>query len=184
MVSRHRLTAVDSAILIVDIQERLAAVMPERDTLIKNTLHMIELAKLLHIPIILTEQYPKGLGRTVAGIRDALPEYKPIEKTAFSACAEDGFIGNLRGCGRKKVILCGIETHICILQTCLDLLDSGYEVHVVSDCTSSRTADNKAIALRQMAQCTAVITSVETVLFQLLVRAGTDEFKIISNRIK
>ncbi|MBF0553281.1 MAG: hydrolase [Nitrospirae bacterium] len=184
MVGRHRLKAVDSAILIVDVQERLAAVMPDKDTLIKNTLHVIALAKLLQIPIVLTEQYPKGLGRTVAEIRDALPDYKPIEKTAFSACAEDGFIGKLRECGRKKVILCGIETHICILQTCLDLIDAGYEVHVVSDCTSSRTADNKDIGIRQMARCAAVITSAETVLFQLLARAGTDEFKIISNRIK
>lgn len=185
MYVKHRLTALASVILIVDIQERLVAVMPDKDKLTTNTLHLIELAKLLKIPIVLTEQYPKGLGRTIVEIRDALPEYNPIEKISFSACAEDGFfIGKLGELGRKKVILCGIETHICVLQTCLDLIGAEYEVHVISDCTSSRTQDNKDIGLRQMRQAGAVVTSAETVIFQLLAKAGTDEFKIISNMIK
>ncbi|MCG6552903.1 MAG: hydrolase [Candidatus Magnetominusculus sp. LBB02] len=178
------LTAVNSAIVIVDIQERLAAAMPDRDKVTANALHMIELAKLMSIPIIVTEQYPKGLGPTVSEIKDSLPVYEPIEKTFFSACAEAGFNEILRRFAKKQVVLCGIETHICVLQTCLDLIVEGYEVHAVSDCTSSRTQENKAVGLGQMQQTGAVITSTETVIFQLLARAGTDEFKIMSNRIK
>ncbi|MBF0457565.1 MAG: hydrolase [Nitrospirae bacterium] len=184
MYDKHRLTALDSVILIVDIQERLAAVMPDKDKLISNTLHVIELAKLLKIPIVLTEQYPKGLGRTIVEIRDALPEYNPFEKISFSACVEEGFIGKLAELGKNKIILCGLETHICVLQTCLDLIGADYQVHVISDCTSSRTQDNKDVGLRQMRQAGGVVTSTETVIFQLLAKAGTDEFKIMSNRIK
>lgn len=174
----------DAVILIVDIQERLAAVMPDRESLTANTLHIIALAILLKIPICLTEQYPKGLGRTIADVKDALPEYRPIEKTYFSACAEPGFSDKFRGLGRNHVILCGIEAHICILQTALDLIAEGYDVHVVSDCVSSRTQANKTIGIRQMRQAGAIVTSTETVVFQLLARAGTDEFKLMSNRIK
>ncbi|MBF0319445.1 MAG: hydrolase [Nitrospirae bacterium] len=184
MADKYVLTARDCVLLIVDIQERLAAVMPDKDIVTANALHLAELAKLLKIPVALTEQYPKGLGATLKEIRDALPEYNPIEKLAFSACNEEGFISKLQAYGRKKVILCGIEAHVCILQTCLGLIGEGYAVHVVSDCTSSRTQQNKDIGIRLMGQAGAVITSTEIVLFQLLCRAGTDEFKIISNRIK
>ncbi|KWT76398.1 hydrolase [Candidatus Magnetominusculus xianensis] len=180
----EKYSAHDSVILVVDIQERLAAVMSEKDSITANTLHVIELAKLIKIPICLTEQYPKGLGRTIPEISDAIPDFKPFEKMTFSACAEEGFLESFRQYGRNKVILCGIETHICILQTCLGLIAEGYGVHVVSDCVSSRTQTNKAIGIGLMHEAGAVITSTETVVFQMLARAGTDEFKIMSKRIK
>src|SRR5208282_5390792 len=129
----------ESVLLIVDIQERLAVTMEMRDAVINNCLHLIELAKLQNIPILLTEQYPKGLGQTVSEIRDALSVYQPVEKLAFSCCGEPAFMKTLKALNRKTVILVGMETHVCILQTCVNLLDQGYNVHLVRDAVCSRT---------------------------------------------
>lgn len=184
-MERFILNRDDSVLIIVDIQERLAAVMEERERVIRNTLHLIEASRLLGIPCILTEQYPKGLGPTVKEIRDDLEDnYKPVEKIAFSCCREDTFINMLRETGKKKVILCGMEAHVCVLQTCIDLLCQGYYVHVARDAVCSRREDNFITGIDFMRSAGAVITSTETVLFQLLERAGTEEFKAISKRIK
>jgi len=171
-------------LVIVDIQERLAAVMEKRQRVVASTLHLIEAAKLLGIPIVLTEQYPKGLGETVGEVRGALTSYEPIEKTDFGGCREPAFLRALASSGRKKVILCGMETHICVLQTCLGLVKGGYAVHVVADAVCSRTRDNHTIGIEFMRDTGAVISGTETVLFQLLEKAGTEEFRIISKRIK
>ncbi len=175
----------ESVLVIIDIQERLAAVMKERERVITNTLHLIEAARLLHIPVIVTEQYPKGLGPTVNEIREGLNvHYMPIEKISFSCCRDKTFVDSLRRAGRKRVILCGMETHVCVLQTCVDLLRGGYYVHVVRDAVCSRAEDNFMTGIDFMRDAGAVITCTETVLFQLLERAGTEEFKVISKRIK
>lgn len=174
----------DTALLIVDIQERLASVMAAKDTVINNCLHLIELSRLLNIPVVVTEQYPKGLGQTAKEIRSALPVYKPVEKLTFSCCEEPSFLGAVKGVHRKKLLLTGMETHICVLQTCIGLLRDGFEVHVVSDAVCSRTEGTRNTALEFMRDAGAVITCTETVLFQLLREAGTEEFKIISKRIK
>lgn len=175
----------DSVLVIIDIQERLATVMKERERVITNTLHLIEAARLLHIPVILTEQYSKGLGPTVKEIREGLNDhYMPIEKITFSCCRDKTFIDSLRRAGRKRVILCGMETHVCVLQTCVDLLKEGYYVHAVRDAVCSRAEDNFMTGIDFMRDAGAVITCTETVLFQLLERAGTEEFKAISKRIK
>ena len=174
----------DSALLIVDIQERLAVVMSEREKVIRNTLHLMEAAKLLQLPVIVTEQYPQGLGPTVSEIREALPSYEPIEKLAFSCCGEPGFMKALESTGKKKIILCGMETHVCVLQTCIGSLREGYTVHAVSDAICSRSKENFKTGIQFMRDAGAVITGTETVLFQLLERAGTEEFKILSRRIK
>lgn len=173
-----------SVLVIVDIQERLAAVMSERQKVIDNCLHLIESAKLLNIPVILNEQYPKGLGPTVRDIKEALQPYAPLEKVTFSCCRGGNFAETLASSGRKKVILAGMETHVCVLQTCIDLLKEGYAVHVVADAICSRTEENFRIAIEFMRDAGAVITCTETVLFQLLEKAGTEEFKNISKRIK
>lgn len=174
----------EAVFVIVDIQERLAAVMSERQKVIDNCLHLVEISRLLSIPIVVTEQYPKGLGPTVSEIRAALPSYDPDEKISFSCCEDAEFIKRLYATGRKKVILAGMETHVCVLQTCIGLLKEGYPAHVVGDAVCSRTKADFKTGLEYMRDAGAVITGTETVLFQLLEKAGTDEFKIISKRIK
>lgn len=174
----------EAVLVIVDIQERLATVMEKRQKVIDNCLHLIEAAKLLHIPIILTEQYPKGIGHTVKEIREALPFYEPLEKITFGCCKGPSFLESLSSTGRKKIILAGMETHVCVLQTCIGLLREGYAVHAVMDAVCSRTEDNFVTGIEFMRGAGAVITCTETALFQLLEKAGTEEFKIISKRIK
>jgi nicotinamidase-related amidase len=174
----------DSVLLIVDIQERLAATMKMRDAVINNCLHLMELAKMQNIPILVTEQYPKGLGQTVGEIRDALPVYQPVEKLAFNCCDEPAFMNAIRALNKKTVILTGMETHICVLQTCVNLLDKGFNVHLVQDAVCSRTKENWKVGTAFMRDAGAIVTCTETVLFQLLKVAGTEEFRVISKRIK
>jgi len=174
----------NTALLIVDIQERLAAVMKMKDAVVKNCIHLVELAKLLDIPVLVTEQYPKGIGHTVDDIKKALPAYQPIEKLTFSCCDEDSFLNEVRGLGKKNLILTGMETHICVLQTCIALLREGFNVHLVRDAVCSRVKENWKVACEFMRDAGAVITSTETVLFQILRTAGTEEFRMISKRIK
>jgi nicotinamidase-related amidase len=174
----------DAVIVIVDIQERLAAVMDDRPTVVSNCLHLIEAAKLLGIPVLITEQYPKGLGPSVGEIREAIPSYRPIEKITFSCCREPRFVESLSASGKKKVILAGMETHVCVLQTCLGLFREGYTVHVAADAVCSRSKVNSETGLAFMRDAGAVVTCAETVLFQLLEKAGTEEFRAISKLIK
>ena len=174
----------DSILLIVDIQERLATVMKERERVVRNNLHLIELAKMINLPIVVTEQNPKGLGRTGEELHSALPAYQPIEKTSFNCCGEPSFVAEMRKLGRKKIILTGMETHICVLQTATGLLQDGFMPHVVQDAICSRTEENWRTGIEFMRDAGAVVTCTETVLFQLLKVAGTEEFKKISARIK
>ncbi len=183
-MNRFRITSDDTVLLIIDIQDRLAAVMDEREMVVRNTTHLIELSKLFDIPLVLTEQYPKGLGPTVSEIRDALKEYQPIEKLTFSCCGAEGFLEAIKKTNRKKVLVTGMETHICVLQTCLDLLDEGLEVYLIADALTSRRPYDKSIALDMLREAGGMVTTTEAVLFQVLKKAGTEEFKIISRRIK
>lgn len=173
-----------AVLVIVDVQEKLAAVMKDKQKVVSNCLHLIETAKLLEVPIIVTEQYPRGLGPTVKEIKDALSSHEPVEKMAFNSCKEPAFVDKLAAIGKKKVILCGMETHICVLQTCLSLISAGYSVHLVRDAVCSRTEENWITGVELMRNAGAVVTCTETALFQLLEVAGTTEFKIISQRIK
>jgi nicotinamidase-related amidase len=174
----------DAVLLIVDIQERLAAIMKEKDKVVKNCQHLIELAKMQEIPVVVTEQYPKGLGRTVPELQAVIPIYKPIEKTAFNCCGEPAFVAEIKKLGKKQIIITGMETHICVLQTTTGLLEEGFAVHVIQDAMCSRTKENWKTGIEFMRNAGAVVTCTETVLFQLLKVAGTDEFKKISLRIK
>jgi nicotinamidase-related amidase len=173
-----------TALLIIDIQEKLAPVMTVKDAVINNCLHLIKLSKMLNIPIIVTEQYSKGLGQTVEEIRNALPVYHPVEKLTFNCCYEPSFLEGVKKLDRKTLILTGMETHICVLQTCIGLLQNDFAVHVVSDAVCSRVKGNWRTSLEFMRDAGAAITCTETVLFQLLKVAGTKEFKAISQRIK
>lgn len=173
-----------AVLLIIDIQERLAIVMKDRARVVKNTQHLIELAKMIKMPLFVTEQYPKGLGRTVLELRSVLPENAPIEKITFDCCGQPGFLEELKAHNKKSVIVAGMETHICVLQTTLGLLKAGVNVHLVQDAVCSRTEENWRTGIEFMRDAGAVVTCTETVLFQLLKVAGTEEFKAISQRIK
>ena len=183
-MNKFKLTADDVVLVLVDIQERLAAVMNQRQKVVDNCRRLIALCRMKNLPVILNEQYPRGLGPTISEIKEALETYDPLEKMTFSCCGGDRFSSRLAAVNRREIILCGMETHVCVLQTCLDLLEEGYAVHAVSDAVCSRTKDNSDTALELMRDAGAVITCTETVLFQLLERAGTDDFKAISKLVK
>jgi nicotinamidase-related amidase len=183
-MDKYFLNRSDAVLVIVDVQERLAAVMSQRDKVLRNCLHLVEGADLLGLPFILTEQYPKGLGPTVPELREKIARYEPVEKITFDCCGEPSFSQKLAGTGKTKVILAGMETHVCVLQTALGLMKEGYHVHVVEDAVCSRAKENFRAGLQFMRDAGAVITCTETVLFQLLEKAGTPEFKVISSLIK
>lgn len=186
MTTRDRflLEAENTILLIVDIQDKLAVVMKEREKVVKNNLHLIELAKTINMPVMVTEQYPKGLGATVTEVREALPYYRPVEKMTFDCCGQPSFLEELKDHNKSTVLLSGMETHICVLQTCLGLLKGGINVHIARDAVCSRTKENWKTGLEFMREAGAVVTSTETALFQLLKVGGTEEFKKISKRIK
>lgn len=183
-IEKFRLSADDSVLVIVDVQDRLAAAMKERDSVISNTLHLLEIARIKGIPVLVSEQYPKGLGPTVPELASAAGGDGTIQKITFSCMGTGEFEKRLEQSGRKKVILAGMETHVCVLMTALDMLERDFHVQVVADAVCSRTDENRLLALENLRDAGAVITNTETVLFQLLERAGTDEFRIISKRIK
>jgi nicotinamidase-related amidase len=173
-----------TGIVIVDTQVKLMAVMRRRQTVVDNIVRLLDLAKLYDFPVILTEQYPKMIGPTVSEIKEALSSYEPIGKMEFNCCAVKHFTERLKSTGSKKIILCGVETHICVMQTCHSLLEQGYTVHVPQDAVDSRTEENWQVGLELMKREGAVITSTETVTFQFLKRAGTREFKEMLKKIK
>lgn len=172
-----------TALLVIDVQERLMPVIYERETIFSNVNKLLRGAEILGLETIVTEQYPKGLGNTCKEIE--LGENKTIiEKVCFSCMLSDSVNDQLKLTNKKTLIVCGVESHICVLKTTLDAIHNGYEVHVVADAVSSRTFENKQIAIERMRQSGAFITSVESILFMLLDKAGTDEFKAISKLIK
>jgi len=170
-------------LVVVDVQEKFRSVIHEWDKTLENIVKLIRGAQVLGVPTVVTEQYPKGLGKTVKEISDVL-EFTPVEKTCFSCAKDDGFMEALDATGCENVILCGIESHVCVLQTALDLMKGGYDVHYVVDAVSSRNKSDKKIAVRRVVQEGALASSVEMILFQLLEKAGTDEFKKISEIVK
>ena len=183
-INRFKLDKEKALLVVVDIQERLAVAMKKRKKVEANTSILIKAAEIMDIPVIVTEQYPKGLGHTTDHVKEALSKPEPIEKITFSCCGEDSFTKAVKDSGKTHVILCGMETHVCVWQTCLGLLDSGYIVHLASDATSSRSKDNYLAGVGLMRDAGAVISSTETICFQLLVRAGTEEFKKVSKLVK
>ena len=170
-----------TALVVVDVQEAFRKAIPTFDEVAAATAKLVEGAKAMGVPVVVTEQYPKGLGETVPEVADHLPEGTvPVEKLSFSAAAADGFdLG-----GRDQALVCGIETHVCVNQTVADLLDSLDEVQVAEDAVGSRTADNKRIGLNKMERAGAVLTSVETALFELLGGSDAPEFKEVQGLVK
>ena len=184
MIEKMRLKASESILVIVDVQERLARAMERRKQVEDAIGVLIRVAQLHDLPIVLTQQYTKGLGPTVEALGSRLEGIDPVEKICFSCCGEEPFNRVLDSLSRHKVILTGMETHICVLQTALDLLDSDYTVHVPWDAVCSRTDGNRDAGLRFLEHAGAIVTSAETVAFQILEKAGTPEFKEISSLLK
>lgn len=174
----------DTAAVIIDVQERLYPVVKNKDKLANNLAILIQGLKHLDIPILVTQQYTKGLGETIEPIKQILGTYSPIEKISFSCCDEPGFISELSTLEKKFVIVAGIEAHICVLQTVIDLIKKGYTPVVVKDCISSRKKVDKKTAIERMRSEGAVITTCESILFELCRYAGTNTFKAISNLVK
>jgi len=184
----HRLDPASSVLLVVDVQERLASAMPQAamDRVVSSTLVLLESARLLGVPVIATEQYPKGLGPTVAPLAEKLRALgvEPIDKMTFDACGEPRVTRALAQHSPRAVVLAGMETHICVFQTARELARRGVAVHVVADAVSSRTDENRGIGLRLCERAGAIVTATETVVFDWLERAGTDDFKAVSKLVK
>jgi nicotinamidase-related amidase len=173
-------------LVVVDVQERLFNVMDadRRDDMVANVKILVSTARRLDVPMLVTEQYPKGLGRTLPELRALLGEVTPIEKTAFSCAGADGFLNRLHALERDHVILVGLEAHVCVLLTALDLLGHGLQVSIVADAVCSRRPANLEIGLAQARQAGAVITATETVVFQLLGSADSEAFRELSKLLR
>jgi nicotinamidase-related amidase len=184
----NRLDPQSSLVLVVDVQEKLAAAMPQAsmDRLVASVLVLLESARLLGVPVLASEQYPKGLGPTVAPIADKLRALgvEPAEKTAFDACGEPKIARELATRSPRSVVVAGMETHICVYQTARELVRRGSEVHVVADAVASRREENRALGLGLCERAGALVTPAETVVFDWLGRAGTDAFKAISKLVR
>jgi nicotinamidase-related amidase len=178
----------DSAVLaIVDIQERLLGALAEdrRKEVVDRTLVAVDTALVLGVPVLVSEQYPRGLGPTAAPIRERLGEsFVPIEKLAFSCGRSEEFRGALDRTGRREVILCGVEAHVCVLQTAIDLMREGFGVHVAADAVASRRDFDRDTALALMRQAGVTIGTTEMFAFQMLERADSAEFKAISKIVR
>jgi nicotinamidase-related amidase len=173
-------------LVVVDVQERLFNAMDaeRRDDMVANVKILVSAARRLDVPVLVTEQYPKGLGRTLPELRALLGDTPPFEKTAFSCCGADGFMDRMRALGADHVILTGIEAHVCVLLTALDLLTRGLRVSIVADAVCSRRPANLEIGLGQARQASAVVTATETVVFQLLGGADSDAFRELSKLLR
>jgi len=179
-----RIVRANAALAVIDIQERLLPMIFEGERVVRNTVRLIKGARVLGIPVLVTEQYKKGLGATTPAVAAEIADLPLMEKIAFSACGAAGFDRALKKKKVSDVILCGIEAHVCVSQTCLNLLEKGFRVFVVVDAMSSRTTDNHFIAVERMRDAGGVVVSTEMVLFELLEKAGTDEFKQILALVK
>lgn len=173
-----------SALLIVDVQKKINAVMQAGDLVVENIVKLIKACHILNIPIFITEQYPKGLGPTESKILDALHGEQPIQKMTFSCCGVEELDSALKQQNIQQIIVTGIEAHVCVQQTALDLLAQNLQVHIPKDAVSSRKELDYQTALERMSKAGVVLTSVEAALFELLEVAGTLEFKEVTNLIK
>ncbi len=181
------LSVSNSLLIVVDIQTKLSAAMPEAEAelMTSNAASLVKAAGLLDIPVLLTEQYPKGLGNIDKAITSVLLDYTLIfEKTGFSCCAAEGFTDTVANTDRKQIILVGQEAHVCVLQTALELMHHGYQVHIAEDAICSRKAEHKFYALQRMQQQGATITNYESVLFEWVRDSTHPEFKNISGLLR
>jgi nicotinamidase-related amidase len=174
----------DCCLVVVDVQGKLAELMHDKVTLFKNIRILIQSAKILDIPILWCQQVPSALGPTVPEIAELLGGCEPVNKSSFSCCLCEEFNNKLEESGRKQVLLCGIETHVCVYQSAVDLIEKDFEVDVIADAVSSRTQANKQIGLNRLAEEGARISSTELALFEILRTADHPQFKQIAKLVK
>lgn len=174
----------DAVLLIIDVQEKFRNYISDVQNLTKKICTLVEAAKILSVPIIVTEQYPSGLGRTIDEIAGVLPEHQLFEKNCFSCCGSSSFTSALETMHRSQIIVSGIEAHVCVNQTVHDLLLLGYQPHLITDAISSRDERNKKIGIKKMVGSGAIPSVVEMALFEMLVESGTDMFKAVQKLVK
>jgi nicotinamidase-related amidase len=180
-----RLSREHTALAVIDMQEAFRPIIPDFTHVAGRIAAAVQGARLLEIPIIVTEQYPKGLKHTATEILSALPDQSPaIEKLSFSSCGVDQFRTRLREAGIKQVLVCGIEAHICVTQTVLDLLSEDYQVFLLADCITSRARESKEIAFARLTQAGAVLSNLEMALFEMMKTSASPQFKLIQQLIK
>jgi nicotinamidase-related amidase len=177
-----KLSATDSALLVIDVQDKLLAAMPAAAALVRNVAFLIDGAKLLEVPVSATEQYPKGLGPTTPELAKRLPQREG--KVVFSSCAVPNILEGLRQAARPKVVLAGMESHVCVLQTALDLLERNFRVYIPADAVASRYAIDHEHALQRLDRAGAIITTSETTIFEWLGGADHPRFKQVSALIQ
>ncbi len=174
----------DSLLLLVDVQSKLVGAMAEKDSFIRNTQKMLKGMNALHLPMVVTEQYPQGLGETVPEILEWVKDSPRFAKQTFSCVDDDDIFCAVRKIGHKNVILAGIESHVCVAQTALDLKQMGFNVMVLADCVSSRNLEDKAIALRRLEMEGVLLGTSESALFELTRTATLHAFRAISQIVK
>jgi len=182
---QHRqLTAEDSLLLVVDVQEAFEPYITEMDRVVEKTRIMIEGAGLLKVPIIVTQQYPRGLGQTVSRLRDILGNADCYDKVTFSCCRDDAVRTAVQASGRPQIIVVGIEAHVCVAQTCFDLLEMNLQPYVIADAVGSRHETDCRVALRRLRDAGAFVTTTEAALMEMTVSSRHEAFKSISRLIK
>ncbi len=178
------ITTEDTALVLVDVQGKLAQSMHNKKDLFENLKKMVKGAQVLGVPILWAEQNPDGLGPTMPEIAELFTNQSPVSKFSFSCCGSDQFLKDLEAVNRKNILIVGIEAHVCVYQTAADLTNLQYNVQIVADAVSSRTAENKQIGLEKSKDAGASLTSTETALFELLKIAKGDKFKEIIKIVK
>jgi len=173
-----------TALLIIDIQERILPVINNYQRVVDGTLKLIKGFKVLGLPIFYTEQYPKGLGPTVQSITEALGDIKPFDKMSFSCSGAVNLFDELRSKNLLQVVVCGIEAHVCVQQTVLDLSENGFQINLAADAVSSRKEIDYSVALERMRHHGIEVSTTESILFELLNICGTSQFKDISKIVK
>lgn len=184
LMKKNIINKEDAVLVLIDFQERLMPAMKDKKELEEDVVKLVKGCKIMDLPVIVTQQYTRGLGPTISSIHQALGNYEAIEKTSFSAMGEPDFVEALKSMARKTVILAGIEAHVCVMQTALDLIENGFSVFLVNDCISSRSGDDKKTARRRMTASGVIESSYEAVLFELLKGAKDENFKAISSLVK
>lgn len=179
-----RISLEDCILVQVDVQERLFPFISNNEELEKNLITLVKGLQLLEVPMIINEQYKKGIGETIPSLRELTDTYPHFEKTTFSCCGQEEGLAAIKNSGKKIVILAGIETHVCVLQTALDLLEEGLQPVLVTDCVNSRKQKDKDIAIQRMIQAGVIPTTYESLLFELTLNAKHPSFKEVSKLVK
>ena len=178
------LTREDTLFVVIDFQEKLMPVMHDKELLEDKTVRLIKGMEALGIPKIVTQQYTRGIGETIPSVAEALGEFQPIDKTSFSCMLNEEFASQVKAAGKKNVVICGIEAHICVQQTALQLMEEGYNVYIAADCISSRSLNDKVWAAERMERAGAIVTTYESILYEILKDSKADGFKAVSKIVK